>query len=135
MAIDHCQPQVERALIKDGWTITASPKHIRFKESDYYVDLELVRFVENEQGQLHKINVEVKCLDTRSNIYTAIGQFSAYKYVMIATNSEATLYLAVPENAYREVFDEILEKSFIDNGVRIILIDLENEVVKAWITF
>jgi hypothetical protein len=138
MAVDQCQPQIERALQKDGWRIVSSPKHFIAEENDYFIDLELTRQIRSEQGLETTIYIEVKCLQSgslRTDLYIALGQYGLYQQVLIHNKVDAPLYLAVPETAYTELFDTVVRQAFARIGAKIVIINLETEVVKSWITF
>jgi hypothetical protein len=97
-----------------------------------------VRSVKNERGQIEQIYVEIKCLapdSTRDKLYIALGQYAMYAELLIAKDIASPLYLAIPEIAFQNLFDHILEQTFKRLRVKIVLIDLENEVVKEWKTF
>jgi hypothetical protein len=58
-ARDRYHDQVKNALIKDGWTITDDPLHVKWGRKDMYVDLGAERLLAAEKGE-RKIAVEVK---------------------------------------------------------------------------
>ncbi len=62
-AYDMYHDTVKRALIKDGWTITHDPYHLRWGLKDLYVDLGLEHLLAATQGP-RKIAVEIKRLLT-----------------------------------------------------------------------
>jgi hypothetical protein len=138
MAIDACQPQVERALQKDGWTIIASPKHLVFGDKDYFIDLELERTVGDESDTMQRITVEVKCLSIdskRDELYTALGQYMMYTEVLLATKVSTPLYLAIADVTYQALADLVLQQALTRISAKIVLIDFDREEVKAWKTF
>jgi hypothetical protein len=58
-AKDRYHQTVKNALIKDGWTITNDPLHLRWGNKDMYVDLGAERlFSAEKEGQ--RIAVEIK---------------------------------------------------------------------------
>jgi hypothetical protein len=75
-ARDIYHDAVKNALIKDGWTITDDPLHLRWGLKDLYVDLGAEKlFAAEKEGR--KIAVEVKSFIGASEIYdleNALGQ-------------------------------------------------------------
>jgi hypothetical protein len=69
-ASDACEPEVLRALQKDGWTILSKPFAIRTNDHTVYADciLERKRNGQNEQA----IILEVKCF---TNPQTDLEEF------------------------------------------------------------
>lgn len=52
MALDKIHDAVKNGLIKDGWTITADPYEIRFKDIRVYADLAAERpFTAERNGE------------------------------------------------------------------------------------
>ena len=58
-ARDRYHDRVKNALIKNGWTITDDPLHIKWGKKDRYVDLGAEQLLAAEKGK-RKIAVEVK---------------------------------------------------------------------------
>ena len=50
---------VKNALIKEGWTITHDPLHLRWENKDLFVDLGAERLIAAELGS-RKIAVEIE---------------------------------------------------------------------------
>ena len=42
---------VKNALIKDGWTITHDPYHLKYGEHDLFVDIGAERMIAAEKGE------------------------------------------------------------------------------------
>jgi hypothetical protein len=53
-AKDRYHQTVKNALIKDGWTITNDPLHLRWGNKDMYVDLRAERLFSAEKGSAHR---------------------------------------------------------------------------------
>jgi len=69
---------VKNALVNDGWTITADPFEIEYKESKLKADLAADRVLAVERGT-EKIVVEIKSFLSPSPIHelqAAMGQYS-----------------------------------------------------------
>jgi len=58
-AQDQIAEAVKRALVKDGWTITADPYIIKFEDATLQADLAAEPAVAAEQGD-RKVVIEVK---------------------------------------------------------------------------
>jgi hypothetical protein len=75
MAIDACEPQVIRALEKEGWQILAKPYLIVTLVRNLYADLSLQKFQNGSSEQI--IVLEVKCFTNPGSdlteFYTAVG--------------------------------------------------------------
>jgi len=79
-ARDRYHDQVKNALIRDGWTITHDPLHVRWGKKDMYVDLGVEQILAAEKGS-RKIAVEVKSflgLSEMADLEQAIGQYTVY---------------------------------------------------------
>ena len=74
--LDKIHHAVKRALVKDGWTITADPFRLRYGGRKLFVDLGAERVLAAEKGT-EKIAVEVKSFVGASEINdleNALGQ-------------------------------------------------------------
>ena len=79
-ARDRYHDQVKNALIKDGWTITDDPLHVKWGKKDMYVDLGAEQLLAAEKDQ-RKIAVEVKSFlghSEMADLEQAIGQYTVY---------------------------------------------------------
>jgi len=77
-ARDIYYDDVCRALVKDGWTITADPFRLRWGKKDYYVDIGAERLVAAELAG-RRIAVEIKSFIAPSivdDLEKALGQTS-----------------------------------------------------------
>src|ERR1700734_2806248 len=82
-ARDRYHDQVKNALIKDGWTITDDPLHVRWGKKDMYVDLGAQQLLAAEKEH-RKIAVEVKSFlgeSEMADLEQAIGQYTVYHEV------------------------------------------------------
>ena len=101
-AKDLFHDNVQNALKKDGWTITADPYTLSWGKDSLFVDLAAERFIAAEKEN-EKITVEIKSFIGRSQtaeMEKALGQFSLYYAVMQRTDANRKLYLAVPETVF-----------------------------------
>lgn len=128
---------VKNALIKDGWKITHDPLHIRLiRGKNLFVDLGAERLLTAER-ETQKIAVEVKSFTRSSDIRDleeAVGQFVLYAHLLERYYPTHTLYLAVPENTKKSVFEEEAGQILITDGViRLFSFDPQEEVIVQWI--
>ncbi|MDP8963881.1 MAG: XisH family protein, partial [Cyanobacteriota bacterium] len=90
---------VKSALVKDGWTITADPYRIVYKDAELYADLAAERPIAAERDR-QKIVVEIKSFVGRSLMYDfhgALGQYVIYRQLIELTQPEYKLYLAIDD--------------------------------------
>ncbi|BAZ11195.1 fdxN element excision controlling factor protein [Calothrix sp. NIES-4071] len=107
MAKDVFHQQVKNALIKDGWTITNDPLTIRISEAvKVQIDLAAENAIGAERDS-EKIAVEIKSFIAESDIsefHTALGQYLNYCQALEEKQPERTVYLAVPDETYKNFF-------------------------------
>jgi hypothetical protein len=134
-AIDQCQQQVVRALEKDGWTLAASPETVSNIYRTVFVDMKLTRGVNGTREVI--MLVEVKCFpdpkNTTPDLYASIGQYLIYRAMLEVDGKFNNIFLTIPESIFEVNFDPIVMKVILENEIRIIVIDLENEVIVKWI--
>jgi len=128
---------VVEALIADGWTITDDPYRVRYGDRKLYVDLGAERTTIAAEKPGEKIAVEIKSFLGQSGIddlEDAVGQYNIYRVVLQEVEPDRTLFLAVPERAFDEVFDDKFGRLII-RGQRLLLIvfDEEKGGIVQWI--
>ncbi len=117
-ARDIYHNNVKNALIKDGWTITHDPLTLKWGRKDLFVDLGAERLLAAEKEQ-QKIAVEVKSFTGPSDMLElerALGQYVVYHDVLAERDPERVLYLAVPEETMKEVFEEPIGQLLLRNN-------------------
>jgi hypothetical protein len=129
---------VVEALIADGWTITDDPYRLRYGDRKLYVDLGAERTTIAAEKQGEKIAVEIKSFLGQSGIddlEDAVGQYNIYRVVLQEIEPDRTLFLAIPERAFDEVFDDKFGRLII-RGQRLLLIvfDEEKGGIVRWIS-
>ena len=128
---------VKTALQKDGWQITHDPLTMSVGGVNLSIDLAAQKLIAAErEGQ--KIAVEVKSFLERSSaiseFHTALGQFINYRGALRRRQPERVLYLAVPLTTYKTFFQLDFPKEMIaENQVRMLIYDVEQEVIFQWI--
>ncbi|MGB3311249.1 MAG: element excision factor XisH family protein [Nodosilinea sp.] len=134
-ALDLYHDAVKQALIKDGWSITHDPLHLRWGRKDMYVDLGAKRLIVATRSE-ENIAVEVKSFIRASEMEAfrdAIGQYAIYRAVMRRTNPNHTLYLAVNDFVFRSLFEEPIGQLMIqDEELKLLVFDAEKEIIVQW---
>jgi hypothetical protein len=134
-AKDIFHESVKRALLNDGWTITADPLYIEFGGVDLYVDLAAEKVIAAEKNG-RKIAVEIKSFVGPSLItefHVALGQFINYRIALQAEEPERVLYLAVPVDTYNNFFTLPFVQVVITNQrIKLIVYDAKQEVIVEW---
>ena len=133
-AIDSCQPQVIRALEKDGWNVETNSGRFRKDNRAIVID---IRANYGSNGQSRQILlVEVKCFADSSeytrDLYVAIGQYVVYQAMLNELKNSTSLYLAIPLRAYDDLFDGVIQRAINDVKIKIIVVDIEREEIVQW---
>jgi hypothetical protein len=127
---------VKRALIADGWTITHDPYPLPFGEESLFVDLGAEMPLGAEKAG-RRIAVETKSFLGRSpmtELERAVGQFTVYRFLLQREEADRTLYLAVSDAVYDEIFDVADVRDLVAAlRMRLLLFDAELERVVRWI--
>lgn len=135
-ARDAYHEAVKQALIKEGWTITDDPLHLKLGRKDMYVDLGASQLLAAQKEEC-KIAVEVKTFGGRSemdDLEKALGQYVLYFDVLTEIQPERLLYLALPIWAYESLFEEPLGKLLMKNErLRLIVFEPKQESIKQWL--
>ncbi|MEQ9668213.1 XisH family protein [Coleofasciculus sp. G2-EDA-02] len=127
---------VRFALVKDGWEILTEDYTLEYGGDRLYVDIAAEKSIAAEkQGQ--KILVEVKSFLGRSfinDLEQAVGQYVVYRDVLVETDLDFELYLAITQGTYKSYFQRQLAQMIINrNQVKLLIVDAENEVIVQWI--
>lgn len=135
-AKDLYHDAVKNALVKDGWTITHDPLRLRLRRGkSLFVDLGAERLLAAERGP-EKIAVEIKSFARASDmkdLEDAVGQFVLYAHLLMRSDPDRVLYLAVPELARRNVFEEEAGQVMLEDGVvRLFSFDPDLERIVQW---
>jgi hypothetical protein len=127
---------VVRALEKDGWRITDDPYRIPVGRRNVLVDLgaEKVIAAEREDKQ---IAVEIKSFQGESEVHdleVALGQYLLYRPFVSSKDPERRLYLAVPREAYQNIFDEPIGRGVVAAyELHLLIFDPATEGIFQWI--
>ena len=133
---DTIHEAVRNALINDGWTITNDPFRVEIAETDVYIDLRAER-VEDEGRIRHALVIEVKSFSSLSPIHdleVALGQYELYRTFLRYASTTDSLYLAVSDITYKELFGRIAFQIIVQqHQVAMIVVDVVEEKVIKWI--
>lgn len=137
-AKDIFHDAVKTGLEKEGWTITADPLRLEFKDKlRMLIDLAAEKIIAAEKEEL-KIAVEIKSFAGKSLIedfHQALGQFLNYRLALESIEPERELYLAVPLDAYKSFFKLELPRKVIETyNLKIIVYNAKKEVLVEWIS-
>ena len=136
MARDRFHGTVRRALEHDGWTITADPYLVRFDRTAVEVDLAAEQLLTAERTE-RRIAIEVKSFLGPSRMYDfhlALGQFLTYRLAIELHDPDCILYLAVPVDAYEQVFLGFMAQRIIHQyRVCLLVFDPLRETIMQWI--
>ena len=136
-AKDVFHDAVKNALIKDGWTITNDPLTLKWGNDNMFVDLGAEKLLTAERGG-KTIAVEVKSFIGASEVREleqAFGQYFLYRAVLEETSPERTLYLAISDIVFRDVFEDDLGKLLMRKyNPPLMIFDSSAEEVVKWIS-
>jgi hypothetical protein len=116
-AKDIYHDTVRTALDKDGWTITHDPLIIRWGKRDLYIDLGAEKIIAAEKDN-QKIAIEIKSFVGKLSIddlEKALGQYILYYDLLTKLKSERTLYLAIHQQAFADIFEDTIGQVLLDN--------------------
>ena len=135
-ARDLFHDTVRHALAKDGWIITHDPLRLSWGGKDLYVALGAERLLAAEK-EGRRIAVEVKSFIGASliaDLERALGQYVLYHDIMERLEPERTLYLAVRNEVFLDLFDEPVGTVLLEKErVRLLVFDVKTETVVKWI--
>ena len=135
-AKDIYHDHVRHALEKDGWTISHDPLVLRYGKKDLFVDLGAEKFIAAHKGE-HKIAVEIKSFLGQSEVADlrdALGQYILYQNVLTVKEPDRTLFLAIPDRVFIDIFEEDLGQLVLtQNQLKILVFNLETQEIIQWI--
>jgi len=134
-ALDSCHPQIVRALEKAGWLVRPKPVELSSPVNLLYADIEAFRTTEDDEQEI--IILEAKCFlnpnTSMHDLYVAVGQYLVYQDLMRRSNIHNPLYLAIPTEVYYRIFEPIAGPIASRNEMKIVLVNLEDEVIERWL--
>jgi hypothetical protein len=136
-ALDQCHYQVVRALKKEGWVVEEKPLKLVSNSRSRHVFIDIFAWRPSNGLTEQMLLAEVKCFPETTNenteLYTALGQYIVYRAILEELGRDVPLYLAVPENIFRDTFDPIAKKATRDNRVKLMIVNLDTETIVRWI--
>jgi len=133
-AIDSCQPQVIRALEKDGWNVQQSPFHFADERRSIFVDVLMIKGINGARQQL--LLTEIKCFSQMNSmthdLYSAIGQYLIYRAMLQKTQNRIPLYLAMPHFTYEKIFDDAVMRVVHETAINLLVVNLDTEEIVQW---
>ncbi|WP_353121296.1 XisH family protein [Planktothrix agardhii] len=136
-AKDIYHEAVKKALIKDGWTITADPYPLEYEDVELYPDLAVEKVISEEQKQ-RKIIIEIKSFISSSlmkDFELALGQYILYRdLIQLAQDEYQEIYLAIKDEVYDTFFQRKSIKAVVKlNQVALLVINTDKEEIVQWI--
>lgn len=136
-ARDKIHQAVKNALIKDGWTITADPLQVDYKDVHLQIDLAAEKVLAAERNG-EKIAVEIKSflsVSTITDLKQALGTFNLYLAYLPIVKLGHTLWLAISNTTFDEIFSiEGIEVVFQINKIPLLVVNVETEEIAKWIS-
>lgn len=136
MAKDLFHDAVRHALEKEGWLITEDPLVIPAGLRNVHIDLGAERLFAADRG-LEKIAVEVKSFLSDSPVtdfHKSLGQYQYYHFALNELPSDRVLFLAMPNDAYDDLFsDPFMDKLAAHFDLNIIIFEPVSEKILQWI--
>jgi hypothetical protein len=128
---------VVHALTADGWTITHDPLTLSFGGRDLFVDLAAERMAVAAEKAGQRIAVEIQSFLSPSpvrDLQEAVGQYGIYKAILVETDPQRLLYLAVPRPVHEGLLSERFGQLVIRQlDLRVLVFDGVTERVITWI--
>ena len=136
MARDIFHENVKQALIEEGWNVTNDPLTFKIGKVQVQIDLGAERLIAAEKGE-ERIAIEIKTFSSVSFItalYEAIGKYIVYRNVLSLSQSDRTLFLAIPENIYNRFFDEkVIRKTIEDEKIKLVIYNQLTQTITQWV--
>lgn len=132
--LDDCHPKVVRALEKAGWSVNAKPQRLIHEEHVVFIDVRAAKQTNGTSQQI--LLAEIKCFPDRDNvtreIYESIGQYLIYQAMLEMGQLPIPLYLAVPNDVFTEIFDDVVLYVVNKNRIKLVIVNLETETIVQW---
>jgi hypothetical protein len=127
---------VKEALQKDGW-ITTDPFTLRNGNVTFHMDIAAEKVILLAENKKEQIIVEVKSFAGKSFInefHRSIGQHRNYGLMLKTNNIARKLYLAIPEDIYKNKFAEpFIMEATIANNMSIVTYDPTINRIIQWL--
>jgi|688.fasta_scaffold324018_2 hypothetical protein len=133
---DAIHKAVKNALKNDNWHITADPYRIVYKDTTLEADMKADKLIIATREN-RSIIIEVKSFLQSSFIHefiAACGQYQAYAFLLAEKGQTETIYMAVSQEIYGREFRSEAVRVLVERfGIRLLVVDIENEVIVQWI--
>ena len=133
---DLLHDTVVQALEAASWKITDDPLRLGYGDRNLYVDLGAENVLAAQKDQ-QLIAVEIKGFSGASemrDLEMALGQYVFYRSLLEELEPERSLYLAIPEFAYEEVFTDKLGQLMLrKHKLKLIVIDEARQEIVQWL--
>jgi len=132
-AKDYYHDTVKRALLKDGWTITAEQVKIIVEGRNLFIDMEIAHVSRGlvaliEVKELEEVPSPVEALAS------ALGKYFLYRWALDDAGENTPLFLAVSQATYYGILSEKLGAMSIEHGnVPLLVFDPEREEIVKWL--
>lgn len=128
---------VKQALIKADWTITHDPLPLSWAKRNLSVDLGAEQLLAAEK-RTQKIAVEIKSFLRESRIADleqALGQYTIYSDILEQIEPDREIYLALPLNAFIELFEGDKFGQFLldKNRLKLLVFNPQVEEIIKWL--
>ena len=110
---------VKHALIKDGWIVTDDPLSLKIGKKDLFIDLAAEKMLIAEKEN-QKIAIEIKSFVGTSEVEdlkNALGQYVLYEKIIKRQLLDRTLYLAIRETTYNNLFREEIGQILLEEKI------------------
>lgn len=127
----------KQALIKDGWTITHDPYFLRWGSKDLLIDLGAEKLVAAQKDD-RRIAVEIKSfvgLSDVEDLKNALGQFILYQDLLVRTDTDRELFLAIRDATYRDLFEDSTSIGKVlpeNHRLKLLVFNVEQEEIVQW---
>jgi hypothetical protein len=136
-AKDLIHAAVRAALEEDGWTITADPLTLKYRDKQVFVDLGAERWLLAAERAQEKIAVEIKSFLRPSilqDLEDAFGQYLIYLSFLKQTEPDRKLHVAITDVVYRLFSDsQAISMLLSDNHIPLIIVNPETREIVQWI--
>jgi hypothetical protein len=137
-AKDIIHDAVTRALVADGWYITAEHAQIRYAADAHiygFVDILAEQLITAERAG-RKIAVEIKSFlgDSPSREFMeAVGQYQTYRVWLVESEPDREVWLAISVDAAHAVFADRAAQAVVHAlAMRVVVIDLSIGRIQSW---
>ena len=123
---------VKKALKKDGWLTVKEQLPLTISTRTLWVDIKAEKASTNDI-----IVVEVKGFEKLRSpmdyLENVVGQYMVYRVILEQKNLNYPLFLAIPHEAYSNLFQEEIVKLIIDKlDIKLLVFDTNLEEIVLW---